>query len=462
VVITVLAATLAGSAEGAEVSVSETPGVRNLAHLEFRAETGESNRLTITSADQGDGYWLLVVRDEGAALTPGGECSGGGAPGEVVHCRMHKPTFGQFEPCGKMCAHLIPGTGWDDSFRISLGDGQNSFDGSAFAGTYTESVTMNVSSGDGEDHIVTGNGEDSIDPGAGSDEIHSGDGFDRITATAVPDGADLYDSDRMIKLSYTHRSLPVTLSGPSAGAPGEGDVLDGGLFQIVGGSGDDVLEGGPQTLVLEGGSGNDSLSGSAKSSHLYGGPGDDRLDTVRGPVEAVNHLVGEEGNDTYYGGLGSDFVREQEEHSDWGSRPEAAPTSLSNGNDVAYGGPGNDMFELRGGTDLAYGEEGNDGLHGGMEEDRLFGGASGDFVVGGSGYDRLFGGSGRDQLFSGWWKWNFPNPKRSFPFPPVHDDGPDRVDCGPDRDRAFSNPWDRLRGCEGKRLRPQAKRSGKR
>jgi Ca2+-binding RTX toxin-like protein len=442
-------------ASASTVSVSETPGYINQTLLSYQASAEEDNHLTIAAAAESNGYLELKVVDPGAEITAKAGCTDGPVDTEAI-CKMHVPKGFDYGPCsGHDCLPpTIPGTAWEADWTIALGDGDNHFDGSAFTDTYSESIAMTVSSGVGEDRIATGGGDDTIDPGAGSDTVLASAGHDQILTTADPDGPDVYESgDSYDNLSYALRTVPVGLNGSTAGAAGEDDQLHG-YFNLIGGAADDVLVGGPNNVVLAGGPGNDSLSGgNPRSNELHGGTGDDRLSSASADAESISHLNGEEGDDFYYGGPGTNMMRET---------PDGPNPARSGGNDTAYGGEGTDYIELRAGDDLAYGGLGNDGVHGGMGEDRLFGGAGGDFVIGGSGYDQLFGGSGRDQLFSGWWTWNFPSPKRTFPFSSVHDDGSDRVDCGPDRDKAFSNPWDQVRRCEGERVRPHRKAQGKR
>jgi Ca2+-binding RTX toxin-like protein len=468
----VAAAALAVPAGAAQVSVHEqlidpaTAQIEfhggtdpNIAQLEFDAGPGEDNRLTITFAQTGDGYFDLVVKDEGAALTAGAGCTGGGGPGQVAHCRMHEPKAADRSICGKMCETLAPASEWEAGFDVSLGDGSNAFDGRAFAGTYSESVAMKVSGGDGADRILTGNGTDAVDPGAGSDEVQTGEGADYISATAAPDGPDSYSSFGVTidTLDYSLRSAPVELGDSIAGAPGEMDSVQG-TFEVVGGSGNDVLVGGPKNFILRGGPGNDVLAGVTEHNDLYGGSGQDRLSTEAAAASTDNVLVGGAGNDAYYGGPGEDVIRERE--SDDGNWKQE--TRFPSSDDAAYGRGGRDVFELRAGNDAAFGGGGEDSLHGGRGKDLLVGAVGNDQIIGGSGFDWLKGGLGADRLFSGRWRWNdSAKSDKSFPFPTVRDDGRDLTGCGAGPDLVFANPLDRLRGCEEIRLRPRPKAEGR-
>ncbi len=449
------------AARGAAVEVGETLGEDNFAELSFQAAAGEDNRLTITVAATGDGYLDLTVKDEGAALTAGPGCSGGGGPGQVAHCRMHEPKGLDRIYCGKMCEHTIPGTSWWNTLRISLGDGDNSFDGSALS-QQSPGFAMEVDSGAGDDEIALGAGEDKVDPGAGSDRVHTGLGSDRIEITAAPDGPDLYDSGATTdssadRISYERRSVPVQVAGSAAGAAGEGDALVGS-FHITGGMGDDVIAGGPENQKLYGGPGNDALFGNGvRGTELYGGPGEDELSTAGATVRTFNVLWGGGGNDTYVGGEGAEEIVDTFYDTNLGEKFEPSPPPPMPGDDdVAYGGGRDDTITLGSGADRLFGGSGDDSLNGQSGNDRIRGGAGRDALVGAYGFDRLFGGHGADRLFSGRTPW--PIPYSAFI---AVDDGRDRVDCGPGRDVGEVNPWDRHFRCETTHLlvrRPAADR----
>lgn len=436
---TVVALALATTAaQAATVEVRETLGEDNFSELSFQALAGEDNRLTISFAATGDGYLDLTVRDDGAPLAVGAGCTGGGEPGQVAHCRMHAPRSTEVFYCGKLCERTVPGTSWYASMRIALGDGSNSFDGGAFSQPFP-TVAMEVDSGAGDDAIVLGSGADKVDPGAGSDQVNTGPGSDRIETTAAPDGPDIYDAGASTDtwgdtVSYERRSVPVKVGASIAGAAGEGDVLVGG-FRIYGGMADDVLAGGPADPALYGGPGNDVLSGSgARGTELHGGPGDDQLSTAAAPAESYNKLLGEDGDDTYVGGEGSEEMLE--------SYP------LPSDDDVAYGGGNDDTIIMGSGSDRSFGGPGDDAIDGQRGRDRIQGGLGQDLLVGGYDFDWIFGGRGSDRLFSGRTLWDVITPASHK----AADDSPDRVDCGPGRDFGYVNPWDRRSRCEKTRL----------
>lgn len=90
---------------------------------------------------------------------------------------------------------------------------------------------------------------------------------------------------------------------------------------------------------------------------------------------------------------------------------EEIQVDARNGNDIVWvsqritvkatlrGGQGNDVLYGGGGDDLLLGEEGNDTLYGFAGDDRLEGGDGRDFLFGGLGDDHLLGGDGVDYLY---------------------------------------------------------------
>lgn len=127
---------------------------------------------------------------------------------------------------------------------------------------------------------------------------------------------------------------------------------------VLGGPGDDRLEGGTDTLNLVGGDGADALIGSAESDALSGGAGKDLLDG-RGGVDVASYAE------------------------------RTAPVDVSldgRGNDGAAG----EFDDVR--TEVVVGGGGDDALTGGTGDDLLYGGGGTDLLVGGAGNDLLDGG----------------------------------------------------------------------
>jgi serralysin len=71
------------------------------------------------------------------------------------------------------------------------------------------------------------------------------------------------------------------------------------------------------------------------------------------------------------------------------------------GNDTFYGGAGGDFFNGAQDNDKAYGGDGRDWLRTGLGTDVIDGGAGGDHLVGVEGNDVLYSGSGEDLVYCG-------------------------------------------------------------
>lgn len=115
---------------------------------------------------------------------------------------------------------------------------------------------------------------------------------------------------------------------------------------------------------IRGGSGHDLLFGQAANDHLRGLEGDDLL--FGGPD--ADRLEGGAGDDQLFGGSGREVT--------WATPSE--PVDPQRQFDSLYGGPGDDLL---------VGEAGRDLLDGGTGDDRLFGGSGRDTFVFRSGHD---------------------------------------------------------------------------
>jgi hypothetical protein len=108
--------------------------------------------------------------------------------------------------------------------------------------------------------------------------------------------------------------------------------------------------------------------------------GNDYVNTSALPKKFRLYGLCDQGDDTYIGGAGNDFIN-------------GAP-----GRDHVYGGPGNDL--VRGGEnhDVVFGGPGNDRVVGLDGPDKLRGGSGNDRVGGGRGDDHLYAGAGTDLM----------------------------------------------------------------
>ena len=212
--------------------------------------------------------------------------------------------------------------------------------GSPFADTLIGNAVANrlVGAG-GDDKLLGGGGDDLLEGGAGNDLMVGGAGADTFAGGSGTD-----------TVSYAQDPLPVTVSvdgQANDGAAGEHDSIGFDVETVIGGNGDDMLDGGDDPHTLIGGPGDDVLVGGNTDDTLSGGAGNDRL-------------AGGGGNDTLQGGAG---------------------------NDQLDGGEGNDTLNGDAGDDTLDGGQGNDTLDGGPGDDTLRGGPDNDVMTGGPGHD---------------------------------------------------------------------------
>ena len=241
-------------------------------------------------------------------------------------------------------------------------------------------VTYTVNSGgaDGNDiHTTIIDTRDTVNPvGVSTSDYVVGTIGDDNLVGAASDYVKVYGWDG-------NDTLGVTVLGLDAG-----NTFDGGTgtdtFRFASLTGDykvdlvagtfALLSGGiASTLVsienVVGGNGNDTLNGNAGANELSGGDGNDTLN-------------GAGGNDTLYGLVGSDVL------------------NGGFGDDTLHGGAGADTLNGGLGKDKLYGGNGNDVLDGGSQTDIVDGGAGNDTIVIYTGMDSddIIGGTGTDTL----------------------------------------------------------------
>jgi Ca2+-binding RTX toxin-like protein len=329
---------------------------------------------------------------------------------------------------------------------------------SRFADTVTllssDGITgTEVFAGAGDDQITGSAGRDVVDGGDGSDELNGGGGNDRLTDDRDPssvdrlnggagddvmyfnvgDHADGGDGNDVAVIRYSWDVSAGVTANLSVLARGRSVVLNGGTLVNIeripsitltdfadrvtllgngGGLSEAFGEGGDD--VIRGSAGRDSILGGSGSDILRGGGGADVLEGGNGASDtAVDHLLGEGGNDSIIAGL-NDIV-------DGGSGIDTVSLDLSNAGagvtiDFSSGtaalGTGSitgveavaeavlsgfdDNLVLPGGNARVYGLNGNDRITGGAGSDVLEGGAGDDWLAGGGGANVLRGGTGSD------------------------------------------------------------------
>ena len=153
------------------------------------------------------------------------------------------------------------------------------------------------------------------------------------------------------------------------------DVIDGGVGQdqIDGGYGDDIVEGGDGDDKISGSKGDDTIGGGAGDDTITGGQGDDTL-------------TGGLGNDSIEGGEGTDTV-------DYSGATGAVQVDLARGE--ASGAEGADQIRM---VENIEGSDFDDRFHGDDASNVIDAGDGDDHVIASAGDDTLDGGSGTDTI----------------------------------------------------------------
>ncbi|MFC3321337.1 hypothetical protein [Mesorhizobium cantuariense] len=336
----------------------------------------------------------------------------------------------------------LNGTGFGDT--LSGGDGTDTLNGYAGNDTLTGGIgTDALNGGSGNDTYVfnSGDGSDTIYDTSGTDTIQLGAG---LTAANVffnvsGSGNDLLISDGvggdLIKLTYQYYSAGYQIETLIYG-DGTSISLTGGL-PIVGGAGNDTLNGtgfgdtlsgGDGTDTLNGYAGNDTLTGGIGTDALNGGSGNDTYvfnsgdgsdtvydtggtDTIQlgAGLTAANVFfnVSGSGNDLLISdGVGGDLIKLTNQYYSAGYQIETLiygdGTSISlTGGLPIVGGAGNDTLNGTGFGDTLSGGDGTDTLNGYAGNDTLTGGIGTDALNGGSGNDTYVfnSGDGSDTVY---------------------------------------------------------------
>lgn len=229
------------------------------------------------------------VRVNGAALSSGEVACGSvesitvraGAGGDQVAlsgvARSDFPSLGEVVALGEEGNDTLIGSAVGD--RLDGGPGGDTLRG-----------------GDGADELLTGGDGDLLVGGTGKDTlVVSGD-----------NGWNLSDDNLAQIPASDETSLQGIDKAIITGGPGDNWIFASafsGPLVIDGGSGNDLVRGGPKADLLlgkggndtlEGGDGNDVMKGSGGNDALHGGDGNDRLDGGSG----VDSCIGGDGADT--------------------------------------------------------------------------------------------------------------------------------------------------------------------
>jgi Ca2+-binding RTX toxin-like protein len=259
---------------------------------------------------------------------------------------------------------------------------------------------------DGDNRLSGSSGDDILIGGLGEDALFGGDGFDyasyedRTTGITVNLGTAEGNEDRFSSIEGL------------IGGSGD-DVLNGTSIDniFLGGDGNDRLAGGNGDDVLIGGNGDDLLRGGSGADRLEGGAGIDTasyveqvvgrtIDLVAGTSSEgdqlidIENVIGGQSGDLIISAVGANVI-----DGHYGSDTvsyEVFTTNLT----IDIDGVNSDGDTLISIENLI-GGSGNDTLSGGEFANTLDGGAGNDVLAGGNGDDALIGGTGDDLLRGG-------------------------------------------------------------
>ena len=208
----------------------------------------------------------------------------------------------------------------------------------------------------GDDVLDGDYGNDTLIGGAGADQLIGGLGVDRA--------------------SYAGAALGVAVdlaAGTGIGGDAQGDTLSG-IENVLGGDGNDIIQGDAAANMLEGGNGDDQLHGGGGNDTLIGGAGADQL-------------FGDGGTNTasYRGSTSGVTVDLVTQTASGGDATGDTLNSIQN----ATGGLGDDILHGNGAANVLMGDAGNDALDGGVGNDTIEGGIGADALLGGAGLDWL-------------------------------------------------------------------------
>jgi Ca2+-binding RTX toxin-like protein len=260
----------------------------------------------------------------------------------------------------------------------------------------------NLTGGYGSDTLTGNAGANVLTGGYGNDYLVGGGGADTLDGGAGNDTADfqLETSRVVVELDALGNGSVVTSTGT---------VQLISIENLLGGSGDDTLNGNAQNNDLRGSGGHDILVGNSGDDTYFGGDGNDTISELTSTTLDNDLIYGGDGADIIYANLGDDTAfGGMDGASNYINLGDGADHAYGgNGVDVVLGGNGDDQISGSDGGDSLYGEAGNDTvfgdagvdlLSGGSGDDTLDGGSENDLLVGDDGNDQLFGGDGVDEL----------------------------------------------------------------
>ncbi|MFL5909667.1 MAG: lytic murein transglycosylase [Gaiellaceae bacterium] len=227
------------------------------------------------------------------------------------------------------------------SVTVTIGAGRD--DGEAGEGDDVLGDVENAKGGSASDRLAGDGGANALFGNGGNDILTGGGGPDRLSGGSGTDTVDFSD-----------RVAPITVD-LDANTDSDGDSFGDDVENATGGAGNDVLVGGGGQNTLDGGPGDDVLDGRSGADKLIGGPGSDTADYSR-RTKPVKITLDAQANDGESGE--NDWLAPDVENATGGAA--ADDITGSDGPNRLDGGPGNDSIDGAAGSDLLLGGAGND------------------------------------------------------------------------------------------------------
>ncbi|KNG92915.1 M10 family metallopeptidase C-terminal domain-containing protein [Pseudaestuariivita atlantica] len=269
--------------------------------------------------------------------------------------------------------------------------------------------------GPGDDSVRANEGDDLIYDGPGADTLEGGYGNDTVMVMADAAGIEIVASSWSGTITRPGGDTDLLASVETIMVTGsEGIYASAGGVDIHGGGGDDTMVASLDGAMLDGGDGNDILStlrfvdatliGGAGNDTIDGNSEDDVIDGGAGD-DVIN---GGDGNDMIEAGSGADAV-------DGGGgydiatffsatrsvRVDLQNPAISFGDAAGDSYTGVEEFRTGDGIDQLRGDAGDNIFRTGGVSDRLYGRAGDDLLFGEAGADAFYGGLGADTMTAG-------------------------------------------------------------
>lgn len=302
--------------------------------LEFRADAGEANVISVEYDDTGSG---VIVRDLGAPLRAGRGCEA--IDSHAVRCLALGTTIDSGDGDDRIIRS-------DSVFRVTLGAGADRMEHSVeyvYGGGGDDYLLgSDIDGGEGADTLIGTPQEDSLSGDAGPDTMIGGDGDDYLEGSDLRDGSDYVNrapvgeqpSNDVLDggagtdtALYAGRREGIVVDLADPAPDGTGDERDtlSSIEGVYGGKSDDRIVGdaGPNRLfgaggsdAISGGDGPDEVVGAGGHDRLDGGAGPDRMDSsgrnpgFRGPVTFGEDLERDLLHESVSCGAGNDVVED--------------------------------------------------------------------------------------------------------------------------------------------------------